>query len=95
MKIRFGGMSQCFFSWLICCQYSINQAERSRLVRGWHGLGNFMGKFWRREEASRHHPGLCGRLDSYSGGRLSALAELFPTVLQLTQAGEVLVAEVV
>ena len=95
MKTRFGGMSQCFFSWLLCCQYSINQAERSRLVRFWHGLGNFMGKFWWREEASRHHLGLCGRLDSYSGGRLLALAELFSTVLQLTQAGEVLVTEVV
>ena len=95
MKIRLGGMSQCFFSWLLYCQYSVNQAERSRLARCWQGLGNFTGKTWGREAASRHHLGLCGRSDSYSGGRLLALTELFSTVLQLTQAGEVLVAEVV
>lgn len=95
MKIRLGGMSQCFFSWLLYCQYSVNQAERSGLARCWQGLGNFTGKTWGREEASRHHLGLCGRSDSYSGGRLLALTELFSTVLQLTQAGEVLVAEVV
>ena len=89
MKIRLGGMSQCFFSWLLYCQYSVNQAERSRLASCWQGLGNFTGKTWGREEASHHH------LGSYSGGRLLALTELFSTVLQLTQAGEVLVTEVV
>lgn len=58
MKIRLGGMSQCFFSWLLYCQYSVNQAERSRLARCWQGLGNFTGKSWGREEASHHHFGL-------------------------------------
>lgn len=68
MKIRLGGMSQCFFTWLLYSQYSINQAERGRLVRCWQGLNNFMGKIWLKEESSHDHLGLYGRIDPLTLG---------------------------
>lgn len=68
MKIRLGGMGQCFFTWLLYSQYSINQAERGRLVRCWQGLNNFMGKIWLKEESSHDHLGLYGRIDPLTLG---------------------------
>lgn len=59
------------------------------------GAGQFYGQDLGEGGSIPPSFGLCGRSDSYSGGRLLALTELFSTVLQLTQAGEVLVTEVV
>lgn len=58
------------------------------------------GKFYLQDLAKRgvvppSHRAIWKNLHSYSGRQLLALVQLFSTVLQLPQAGEILVTEVV
>lgn len=95
MKTKLGCISQCFWPRLLYCQNCINQAEWGRLATC-HGLINFICKVL--AKGGIVPPSSGAALEdgpSYSGWWQLALVQLFSALLQLTQAGEVLVTEVV
>lgn len=71
---------------LIFTQGSCHQLEHQAVLIGQHHCHRYSN------QRHQHQEPLAALS---SGGRLLALTELFSTVLQLTQAGEVLVTEVV
>lgn len=94
MKIKFGCISQCFFPWLLYSQYKQSWTGQAGQMLAW------ADKFYLQDLAKG---GIVPPLSiavwedrhAYSGRQLLALVQLFSTVLELTQAGEVLVTEVV
>lgn len=74
----------------------INQVEWNSLARCWHRLINsYLQDLAKGGTVPPSSRAIREDRPSYSGRRLMALVQLFSTVLQLTQAGEILVTEVV
>lgn len=93
MKIRLGCMSKCFPT-VVTLKY-INQAEWNGLAQRWRGLMNDLQDLTKGGPVPPSSRAIWEDRPSYSGKRPWALVQLFSTVLQLTQAGEILVTEVV